>query len=129
MKNLSLSIVIKKPIEEVFSYAIDSNNISKWYPSIKEEIPSEIPVKNGTIIKNRGEDLSKWNYYVVRDFIENKTFTLNQNGTSYHVKYTFSSVEDGTLFEYFEWVDIGELEDPSSMENLISLKKNLEKNN
>jgi hypothetical protein len=126
MNNLKLSIIINKPIEEVFSFAIDSNNISKWYPSIKEEIPSELPIKNGTIIKNRGDDISKWNYYEVSEFIDNKTFTLNQIGSAYHVKYTFSSVEDGTLFEYFEWVDVGELEEPSNLENLMLLKKYLE---
>ena len=78
MRDLKLNITINKPVADVFAYATNSNNISKWYPSIKEEIPSEIPVKLGTKLKNRGEDINNWNYYEFSEFEENKIFTLSQ---------------------------------------------------
>ena len=129
MKDLKLNITINKPIKEVFSYATNSNNISKWYPSIKEEIPADIPWKLGTKIKNRGDDINNWSYYEISEFEENKVFTLSQVGSPYHVRYTFLSNGDSTDMEYYEWVDNGELEEPASIENLELLKKALENNN
>lgn len=127
MNNLKLNITINKPVEEVFAYAINSNNISKWYPSIKEEIPLEFPVKLGTKLKNRGDDINKWSYYEFIEFEKNKTFTLSQIGSSYNVKYTFTQNGNSTDLEYYEWVDNGELEEPADIYNLELLKKELEK--
>ena len=126
MNSLKLNITINKAVEEVFTYATNSNNISKWYPSIKEEIPNEVPWKLGTKIKNRGDDMNNWGYYEVSEFEENKVFTLKQIGSPYSVKYTFTSNGYNTDLEYFEWVDSGELEEPASIENLELLKKELE---
>lgn len=126
MNNLKLNITINKPVAEVFSYATNSDNISKWYPSIKEEIPSEVPVTLGTQLKNRGDDPNSWNYYEFTEFEKNKVFTLSQIGSPYHVRYTFISNDNSTELEYYEWVDSGELEEPASIENLKLLKKYLE---
>jgi len=127
MKDLRMSIKINKPVEEVFAYATDSKNTPTWYPSIKEEIPSSPIFKLGTKIKNRGEKTDLWNYYEITNFEQDKTFTLSQLGTSYHVKYTFTKTEDGTELEYYEWVDYGELEEPANVYNLELLKTELEK--
>lgn len=85
-----MSITINKPISEVFAYATNSNNISNWYPSIKEEIPSETPVRLGTKLKNRGDDPNNWNEYEFSSFEQDKSFTLSQIGSPYHVRYTFT---------------------------------------
>lgn len=127
MKSLKLNITINKSIEEVFAYTTNSNNISKWYPSIKEEIPSEIPIKLGTKLKNRGDDVNKWSFYEFTEFEKNKTFTLSQIGSSYNVKYTFTRNGNSTDLEYYEWVDNGEIEEPADIYNLELLKKELEK--
>ncbi len=126
MNSLKLNITVSTLVEEVFAYAIDSNNISEWYPSIKEEIPSEFPVKLGTKIKNRGEDINVWSYYEVTEFEENRVFTLSQIGTTYHVRYTFAQNGNSTDLEYHEWVDEGELEQPADIYNLELLKRVLE---
>jgi len=127
MKDLRLSIKINKPVEEVFAYATNSNNTPTWYPSIKEEVPSNPKFQLGTKIKNRGEKTDLWNYYEITEFEQNKMFTLSQLGTSYHVRYTFSKIDDGTEMEYYEWVDYGELEEPANIYNLKLLKAELEK--
>jgi len=127
MKSLRLNITIDKPVEDVFAYATDSNNISNWYPSIKEEIPSRIPVNLGARLKNRGDDLDDWSEYEFTEFEKNKVFTLSQIGSPYHVRYTFTdSGDDTTEMEYYEWVNTGELEEPASIKNLELLKKCLE---
>ena len=54
MKENRLTIFIDKPIEEVFKYSLESDNVPKWITSIKQEIPLERPVKLGTELKNIG---------------------------------------------------------------------------
>ena len=126
MKDLKLNIFINRPIPDVFSYVLNSQNTNKWFPSIKEEVQSEYPAKLGTIYKNHGEDITNWSSYEITEFSENKTFTMSNLGNSYHVKYTFTLENNGTNLEYHEWVDDGELSDPTSIEPLQILKKNLE---
>ena len=78
MKENKLTIFINKPVEKVFDYSLESNNVPKWIKSIKEEIPSERPVKIGTKLKNIGFNNDNWNFYEVIDFQPNKTFTLKR---------------------------------------------------
>jgi uncharacterized protein YndB with AHSA1/START domain len=128
MKEVKLNILIDKPIKEVWDYTLDSKNTPKWFASIKEEIPSELPVRLGTRLKNRGDDKTKWNEYEITEFIENKTFTLSALGSSYHVKYTFTPMGAVTAFEYCEWVDEGTLDDPTTIKTLELLKEGVENN-
>lgn len=126
MNSVKLNIFINKPVEELFAYTLDSNNTPKWFTSIKEEIPSEIPVRLGSILKNRGYETENWNFYEITEFENNKTFTLSQIDDIYHVRYTFTQKDDGTDFEYYEWVDEGELLQPTTIETLKLLKKDIE---
>jgi uncharacterized protein YndB with AHSA1/START domain len=127
VKDLKLEIYIESSVEELFAYTLDSKNTPKWFTSIKEEIASETPVKLGTKLKNRGDDKNNWNLYEITEFEKNKTFTLSQIGGGYHVRYTFLENGPGTDFEYYEWVDEGELSEPTNMETLVLLKNNIEK--
>lgn len=68
MKENKLTIFIDKPVKEVFEYSLESNNVPKWITSIKEEIPSERPVKLGTKLKNIGVNSTIWNQYEMIDF-------------------------------------------------------------
>ena len=127
MKENKLTIFINKPVKEVFAYSLESNNVPKWITSIKEEIPSEIPVKVGTKLKNIGINSSTWNYYEVVEFEQNKTFTLKRLNGDYFVKYTCKQKDNGTEFEYLEWATNGDLDDLMEMSALELLKKLVEK--
>ncbi len=126
MKENKLTIFINKPVQEVFKYSLESNNVPKWITSIKEEIPSERPVKVGTQLKNIGINSDTWNYYEVIDFVENETFTLKRLNGDYFVKYTCTEKNNGTDFEYFEWADKGDLDALMEISALELLKKLIE---
>lgn len=51
---------------------------------------------------------STWNYDEVIDFEKNKTFTLKRLNGDYFVKYTCTPIDNGTEFEYLEWVANGD---------------------
>ena len=127
MKENKLTIFINKPVSEVFAYSLESNNVPKQITSIKEELPSERPVKVGTKLKNIGINSSTWNYYEVNDFEQNKTFTLKRLNGDYFVKYTCTSKDNRTEFEYLEWATNGDLDDLMEMSALELLKKLIEK--
>ena len=122
MKENKLTIFINKPVEKVFEYSLESNNVPKWITSIKEEIPSERPVKVGTKLKNIGVNSDNWNFYEVIDFEQNKTFTLKRLNGDYFVKYTCNEKDGGTEFEYFEWAE-NELDGLMEMSALELLKE------
>jgi len=125
MKENRISIVINKPVQEVFTFTIDPNNTPKWIDGIKEEQISEQPVKVGTIYKNtnNGKD---WNVYQVIEFEKNKVFTLKQQGSSYHVRYTYEPLNElMTKLTYFEWNKEG-IANPFSIQALEKLKAIIE---
>ncbi len=126
MKENKLSIFIEKPIEEVFEYSLESDNVPKWITSIEKEIPSERPVKLGTKLRNIGVGSIDWNEYEVIEFQPPKTFTLKKLNGDYFVKYTCTPNGSGTDFEYLEWAEHQNLDDLMEMEALITLKKLIE---
>ena len=126
MKENKLKIFINKPVKEVFEYSLESNNVPKWITSIKEEIPTERPVRVGTQLKNIGINNSTWNHYEVIDFVQDKTFTLKRLNGDYFVKYTCTEKSDGTEFEYLEWAANGDLDELMEMSALELLKKQIE---
>lgn len=125
---VNLKIVIKRKKEDVFKYTLDSNNTPKYFTSMLKEVASDIPAKLGTILKNTSDEIN-WDSYEIIDYEENTSFTLSSKESTYHVKYNFSSVPEGTLFEYCEWVEEGTISNPTSIETLELLKHNLEKDN
>ena len=126
MKENRLTIYIDKPIEEVFIYSLESDNVPKWINSIEKEIPLERPVKLGTILKNKGINSNEWNEYEVIEFLPPKTFTLRKLNDDYFVKYTCSKEGNGTNFEYYEWAVNKNLDDIMGIDALEILKKLIE---
>ena len=126
MKENRLTIYIDKPIEEVFIYSLESDNVPKWINSIEKEIPLERPVKLGTKLKNKGFNSSEWNEYEVIEFLPPKSFTLRKLNDDYFVKYTCTKKRTGTSFEYYEWAENKNLDDIMEMGALELLKKLIE---
>lgn len=127
MKDNELTIVINKPIEEVFNFTLNPANTPIWFPSIQIEETNEWPVKIGTIYRNKGLD-GIWNEYKLVDLVENNTFTLTNNiDGNYSVKYSFKKLSDNTIeFEYHEWMRYGDLSEPLTFDVLENLKSILE---
>ena len=128
MKKNKITIIINKPIKDVFEFTINPKNTPTWILSIKEEIAEEYPPKLGTIYKNRSKT-SNWNFYKVIGFEKNKKFTLSDLNGNYFVRYTYKELDNNkTKMEYFEWIQKGELENPFTKDILEKLKVVLEKN-
>ena len=126
MKENKLNIFIDKPVKDVFEYSLESNNVPKWITSIKEEIPEERPVRIGTKLRNIGVNSEDWNEYEIIEFEPPKTFTLKKLNGDYYVRYTCTEKDDVTDFEYFEWVEKGNLDEIMEMSALELLKKLIE---
>jgi uncharacterized protein YndB with AHSA1/START domain len=128
MQENKITILINKPIEEVFEFTTNPKNTHLWIPSIVEEVAEEYPPKIGTQYKNKGND-SDWDFYKVIEFQNNKIFTLSDLENNYHVKYTYRKINDTqTEMEYFEWMTGGELNNPFTDDILQKLKSVMEFN-
>jgi hypothetical protein len=126
MKNNKLTIQIHRPVSEVFAFTLNPQNTPRWIDGITEEIANEYPTRRGTKYKNQ-DMKGRWTEYTVSEFIFEKMFVFSKNDTTYHVRYTFTQLEDAvTTLEYYEWVDTGDLEEAFTQDNLIKLKNILE---
>ncbi len=126
MKDKRLTIVINKPVSEVFGFTTNPENTSKWINGIVLEETNETPPKLGTIYRNKGLN-GNWNEYKMTAFVKDKMFELSRINGNYHVRYTFTPIDETQCeFEYYEWVDDGELDDTFSQEVLEKLKSIME---
>ena len=55
MKENKISVVINKPIHEVFEFTTNPSNTHLWIASIIEEVADQFPPQIGTQYKNHGE--------------------------------------------------------------------------
>lgn len=128
MKSKRLTIQIRKSVKAVVSFVLNPKNTPLWIDSISKEETNELPVKVGTIYRNLNKD-GIWNEYTLTDLNENR-FTMVQKDGNYHVQYTFSQKDKGfTKFEYYEWVNKGDLFKPFTIDILQKLKKVVEHSN
>ncbi len=126
MQENKITIIISKPVGEVFDFTTDPKNTHQWIPSIREEIAQEYPPRIGTLYKNRG-DGPDWNHYKVVGIKKNKIFMLSDMDENYHVKYTYRKFSDmQTEMEYFEWMTDGEIIEPFTEDILQKLKSVME---
>jgi uncharacterized protein YndB with AHSA1/START domain len=125
MKLLKLTILINKPTEQVFEFTLNPNNTPKWIDGITREEASPLPVQLGTIYRNTS-DGKTWAMYEITALEPGVRFVMSRKESGYHVRYTFSPVDEGTQLEYFEWTLEGELDNPFSMEPLLKLKQIME---
>lgn len=126
MKDCKLTIKINKPVSEVFEFTTNPNNTPLWVSSIVHEEVDGTPVKLGTLYKNKDQS-GQWNEYEVTQFEKDKTFVFSSKTSSYHVKYTFTKIDENSCeLEYYEWMDNGVLDNPFSMDPMFKLKEILE---
>jgi uncharacterized protein YndB with AHSA1/START domain len=126
MQENKITIIINRPIKEVFEFTTNPKNTHLWIPSIEEEIAEQYPPKIGTQYKNRGHDFD-WSFYKVIEFEKDKIFTLTDLESNYHVKHTYRKISaNQTEMEYFEWMQKGELGDPFTDDIIQKLKSVME---
>jgi hypothetical protein len=122
MEENKITIIIDKPVSEVFEFTTNPKNTHLWIPSIEEEISDKYPPELNTIYKNRGK-ASGWMVYKVVEFEKDRLFTLCDSDNNYFVRYTYRKLDGNkTELEYFEWVKKGELKSPFSYATLLNLK-------
>lgn len=127
MKTNMLTILVNKPISEVFRFAITPPNSTLWIPGIVGEETNEWPVKAGTIytLKNKNGEKSE---VVVVSIEKDKMVEWVSKDQSYHCRYTFKQKRsNSTELVYYEWVDVGDLEEQFTLKVLEDLKTVLEK--
>ena len=102
MRENKITVIINKPIEEVFEFTTNPKNTHLWIPSIDAEIAEEYPPKINTKYKNRGKD-SNWDFYKVVEFKENEVFILTDLDENYSVRYTYRKLDSNkTEMEYLK---------------------------
>lgn len=126
MQQNIISILISKPVAEIFYYTLNPGNTPLWVESIlHEEIDTPIP-QLGTHYRNKSAG-GQWNEYEVTELTPEKTFTFTQLDSSYRVRYDFDSLPGGvTKLTYTEWMEEGDLESPFDQLPLEKLKNLVE---
>ena len=126
MKDNKLTIKIERPLQEVFDFTLNPNNTPKWIHSLVSEERTLGDINIGTTYRNKNQE-GKSSTYVVTEFQPMKMFVMTLEDKSYHVRYTFKELgPQETEFEYYEWVDTGELEGPFQQVVLEGLKNIVE---
>lgn len=126
MKVNALSVVINRPLNEVFLYVMTPTNTPKWTDSVAEqEAPRSI--KKGSKYRNKDHG-GQWTDYVVTELVPQKIFELTSKDGNYHARFSYEAREPSvTELTFTEWVDIGGIQTPFPAENLEKLKNELEK--
>ena len=126
MKDVRLTVRIKKPIEEVFEFTTNPANTPKWIDSIVKEEAEQFPPEIGTVYKNWDAE-GNMNEYKVAQYDLPKVFELTATHADYNVRYTYTPIsDDETELEYYEWSDSDELHAPFMQEILDHLKEVME---
>lgn len=101
MADFRSSVVIHKPVEEVFHYVVSMENVHELMPNVvKMEKQMEGPLKAGTIfLETRlisGRNIQA--EVEMTEYTENRSFATktNSNGLITEYQYHFHPVEEGT---------------------------------
>lgn len=114
MKDVRHSIVINKPVQQVFDFTLNPENTPKWVDSIVVEQANEWPVKLGSIYRNQHKD-GRWSEYEVVAFERDKMFVLKKMDDDFYVEYRLNPGGDHVAeLEYRIWKDQGHL--PKSLD-------------
>ena len=121
MENI-LEIRIKRPVADVFAFAIDPANTPSWIESITHEEIDTTEVAVGTTYTNDTGIL------IVSAFEQDRVFELTSDNGSYVVRYEFEAITDSeSKLIYSEWMTDGtNIQNPLGMDTLKRLKSLLE---
>ena len=90
------------------------------------EETDELPIRVGTVYTLRDTSGTVSEYTIVA-MEKDKFVEWGSKDRNYHVRYIFTPVDANTTdFEYYEWVDHGDILDPFTLETLAKLKKAIE---
>lgn len=95
------SIVIKRPIEEVFAFLADQTNAPRWQSGLLEvrrttDGPLGIGTKHTAVRKFMGRRVEASNEYVVYEPNKEVTFTGTANSADFKHSYITESTAEGT---------------------------------
>ncbi|HRH55688.1 MAG TPA: SRPBCC family protein [Candidatus Paceibacterota bacterium] len=126
MKDLKLTVRIKRPIADVFEFTTNPSNTSKWIDSVAGERADSFPPKIGTMYEN-WDSARKITEYRVSRYEPNAVFQLDATKQDYKVRYTYTPIsENETELEYYEWSESDKLHAPFMQEILDTLKEVME---
>jgi uncharacterized protein YndB with AHSA1/START domain len=125
MKELILSVSIKRPAREVFDFTLNPQDTPKWVAGIFTEQANEIPTKLGTVYKNQDYE-GNWREFEITAFEPGIMFEMTKKDDNHHVKYTFRPLDDNLCeLEYYVWTDDAELRGAFTKENVEKLLQKL----
>lgn len=111
MADFQSSIIIHKPVEEVFKYILDLNNIPKLMPNVVSlEMITEGPIKKGSRMVEtrsiRGRETKA--EIEVSEFESNKRYSTKSiaSGITITYNYFFEPIEEGTQARFEGFVHI-----------------------
>lgn len=119
-----LTVIINKPISQVFAFCITPPKVALWVPGFVNETASEWPPKVGTVYTEYKDDNTSFDI-VVTDYKENEYIEWKTEDGKYHVRYTFTKIDESTA--ELEYVETGEVTEPFTQEVLDRLKIAAEK--
>jgi hypothetical protein len=123
MSDNKLTVVINKPLAEVFAFCITPPKAKLWVPGIIDETTNEWPAKVGTVYTEYKNDNKSFNI-IVTGYKENGYIEWKTENGDYHVRYTFKPIDQNTM--QLEYVETGNVDKPFTQEVLEKLKQVVE---
>lgn len=128
MADFQSSIIIPRPVEDVFQYIIDIQHIPQIMPNVvRLEMLTEGPVRKGSRLLEtrsiRGREAKAEIEFTV--FESNKSYTTKSvaNGITITYKYFFDPIEEGTQVRFEAFIHIKGLFSFFSRRALIKILK------
>lgn len=127
MKDIKVTITIKRAAHEVFDFTLNPENTPKWVDSVVTEQASEWPTKLGTIYRNQDED-GNWREFEITAYSPGIMFEMTKKDDNHHVRYTLKPLgDDRCELEYHVWTDDGELRGAFTKETIEKILQKLKK--
>jgi uncharacterized protein YndB with AHSA1/START domain len=127
MKELRQTIIINKPIEDVFALAINPANTPQWVEPVTLEQTNEWPVKVGSVYRSQNR-AGEWSELTVTELEVNAVFCLGKADGS-RMRYEFTSIDTSTTKLDYTWASNGTLDEQFLTSVLTKLKAVLESDN
>lgn len=123
MSQNRLAVKINLPVNKVFLFATTPPNTTRWLDGVVSETTNEWPIQVGTVYEMT-DPKGKISRIVVVDIRENYLIEWMSEDKNYHCRYILTQAdENSTNFDYYEWVDVGEIPEPFTDKTLQSFKE------